>query len=126
MEGVRKAFLAGVLMVVTACSATPPPAQQQAPAGAPPEAVIGQTVVPGRPAPSGNIVPEVVGKNHQEAQDLLQAAGFYNLGEEDATGRGRKLLLDRNWVVVEQNPKGGTVLPTKERITLRSKKYDDK
>lgn len=91
-----------------------------------PEAVIGQTVVPGKPAPKGNLVPDVVGKNHQEAQDLLQAAGFYNLGEEDATGQGRKLLLDRNWVVVDQTPKGGTVLDTKERITLRSKKYDDK
>ena len=124
MEGVRKAFLAGVLVLLAACS-TAPPVQQQAPAAASPEPVIGQTVVPGSKAPSGNLVPDVVGKNHQEAQDLLQASGFYNLGEEDATGRGRVLVLDRNWVVVDQEPKGGTVLDPKQKIVLRSKKYTD-
>jgi beta-lactam-binding protein with PASTA domain len=118
---VRKALLAGVLLVLTGCSAAPA-------APAPPlvpEQVVGQTVVPGKKAPSGNIVPDVVGKNHQEAQDTLQASGFANLAEEDATGQGRKLLMDRNWVVVEQVPKGGAVLDPKERITLRSKKYTD-
>jgi hypothetical protein len=119
---VRKAWLAGVL-ILAACSAQP--AQQQAPAPAVPEQVLGQTVVPGTKAPSGNILPDVVGKNHQEAQDALQAAGFYNLSEEDATGQGRKLILDRNWVVVEEVPKGGTVLDPKQRVLLRSKKYTD-
>jgi beta-lactam-binding protein with PASTA domain len=118
---VRKALLAG-LFLLAACSSPPPPAPQPAP---PAEAVIGQTVVPGTKAPSGNLVPDVVGKNHQEAQDALQAAGFYVLGEEDATGRGRNLVMDRNWVVVEQNPKAGTVLDTKQKVTLKSKKYDD-
>jgi beta-lactam-binding protein with PASTA domain len=117
---VRKALLAGLLLLA-ACS-SPQPAPQPPPPG---EAVIGQTVVPGTKAPSGNLVPDVVGKNHQEAQDTLQAAGFYVLGEEDATGRGRNLLVDRNWVVVEQNPKAGTVLETKQKVTLKSKKYDD-
>jgi curli biogenesis system outer membrane secretion channel CsgG len=122
---VRKAVLAGVLtMMVAACSAAPPE-QQSAPVAATPEAVIGQTVVPGTKAPSGNIVPNVVGMNHQAAQDALQAAGFYDLGEEDATGQGRKLIIDSNWEVVEQNPKSGTVLDTKQRITLRSKKIAD-
>jgi hypothetical protein len=115
-------LLAGVLLVA-ACSTPPAPPPSSAPP--PPEAVIGQTVVPGTKRPSGNIVPDVVGKNHQEAQDALQASGFYNLGEEDATGQGRKLLVDRNWVVVEEIPQGGTVLDPKDRITLRSKKYTD-
>jgi beta-lactam-binding protein with PASTA domain len=118
---VRNALLAGVLLLVTACSAAPP-TQQQAPVAASPEAVIGQTVIPGTKAPSGNIVPNVVGMNHQAAQDALQAAGFYNLGEEDATGQGRPLIIDRNWEVVEQLPKAGSVLDPKQRITLRSKK----
>ena len=34
-------------------------------------------------------VPNEVGKNHQAAQDDLQAHGFYNLRERDCTGRGR-------------------------------------
>jgi hypothetical protein len=39
----------------------------------------------------------------------MQAAGFYNLSEEDATGQGRILVFDRNWVVVSQEPKPGTM-----------------
>lgn len=116
----RKALLAG-LLVLTACSSPPPAAAPPVPA----EAVIGQTVVPGSKAPSGHLLPDVVGKNHQEAQDALQAAGFYKLKEEDATGRGRSLIVDRNWVVVEQVPKAGSVLDPKEPVTLKSKKYTD-
>lgn len=119
----RKALLTGLLLLLAACSSQTPPPPQAPPV--PAEAVIGQTVVPGSKAPSGNIVPDVVGKNHQEAQDALQAAGFHKLDEEDATGRGRSLVLDRNWVVVEQKPKGGTVLDPKETVLLRSKKYTD-
>lgn len=117
----RKALVAGLLLLA-ACSSPPPPAPQPPP---PVEAVIGQTVIPGTKAPSGNLVPDVVGKNHQEAQDTLQAAGFYVLGEQDATGRGRHLIIDRNWVVVEQSPEAGTVLDPKQKVTLKSKKYDD-
>jgi beta-lactam-binding protein with PASTA domain len=119
---VRIALLAGVLLLA-ACSATPAP--QQAPAPVAFDPVIGQTVVPGSKAPSGNILPDVVGRNHQEAQDALQAAGFYNLSEQDATGQGRNLLMDRNWVVVEELPKGGTILDPKQQVLLRSKKYTD-
>ncbi|MCE7004914.1 PASTA domain-containing protein [Kibdelosporangium philippinense] len=118
----RKALLAGLLLLA-ACSSPPP----QAPPPPPPpaEAVLGQTVVPGSKSPSGHLVPDVVGKNHQQAQDTLQAAGFYRLEEEDATGKNRMLIVDRNWVVVEQIPKGGTVLDPKETVKLRSKKLDD-
>ena len=34
-------------------------------------------------------VPNVTGKDHQLAQDTMQAAGLYNLREEDATGQDR-------------------------------------
>ncbi|CAO5157225.1 PASTA domain-containing protein [Frankia sp. AiPs1] len=70
-------------------------------------------------------VPNVVGMNHQTAQDTLQAAGFYNLAEQDATGQGRFLVLDRNWHVVSQSPAGGTVIGTDSQVMLRSKKYTD-
>ncbi|WP_185845970.1 PASTA domain-containing protein [Kibdelosporangium aridum] len=118
----RKVLLAG-LLVLTACSSPPP--QAPPPPPAPAEVVLGQTVVPGTKAPSGHVVPDVVGKNHQQAQDALQAAGFYKLDEEDATGQKRMLVMDRNWVVVEQIPKAGTVLDPKETVKLRSKKYTD-
>jgi hypothetical protein len=75
---------------------------------------------------SGRItVPNEVGKNHQAAQDDMQAHGLYNLSEEDATGRGRMLILDRNWHVVAQSPAPGTKVSEDATITLRSKKYTD-
>jgi hypothetical protein len=70
-------------------------------------------------------VPNEVGKNHQAAQDDMQAHGLYNLAEEDATGQGRMLILDRNWKVVSQSPSPGERVNEDTTITLRSKKYTD-
>ncbi|WP_328331654.1 hypothetical protein OHA70_11990 [Kribbella sp. NBC_00382] len=71
------------------------------------------------------VVPKVVGLNHQLAQDTMQAAGFYYLTEEDATGQGRLLINDRNWVVVSQSPEGGTTASLDTKILLRSKKIGE-
>ena len=71
------------------------------------------------------MVPNVVGVNHQLAQDTMQAAGFYFLTEEDATGQGRLLVNDRNWVVVSQVPTAGTTAPLETKILLRSKKIGE-
>ena len=70
-------------------------------------------------------VPAVVGLNHQLAQDTMQAAGFYYLTEEDATGQGRLLVNDRNWVVVTQSPEGGATAAVDSKIVLRSKKIGE-
>lgn len=70
-------------------------------------------------------VPDVEGKDHQLAQDTMQAAGLYKLDEEDATGQGRSLILDRNWTVVEQDPPAGSKVSPDTTITLRSKKDDE-
>ncbi|MEV0664926.1 PASTA domain-containing protein [Actinomadura luteofluorescens] len=70
-------------------------------------------------------VPNVVGKNHQAAQDNMQAAGLWMLQEEDATGQGRMLILDRNWQVVRQKPKAGTSVTPEATITLYSKKIGE-
>jgi hypothetical protein len=71
-------------------------------------------------------VPNMVGRNHQEAQDYLQSLGFYGLAEEDATGQGRLLLFDRNWQVVRQSPRAGTMAdPETATITLYSKKIGE-
>jgi beta-lactam-binding protein with PASTA domain len=71
-------------------------------------------------------VPNVVGMNHQAAQDRLQASGFYNLRERDCTGRGRLLLFDRNWHVVRQSPAAGRQVSVNRAITLCSVKYSDR
>jgi hypothetical protein len=78
-----------------------------------------------RPSAQQGVVPNVVGLNHQLAQDTMQAAGFYFLTEEDATGQGRLLINDRNWVVVSQQPAGGTKAPPDTKIVLRSKKIGE-
>jgi hypothetical protein len=55
-------------------------------------------------------MPDEVGKVLQTAQDDLQRAThdpvFYT-GSEDATGRGRHQILDRDWKVCSQNVPAG-------------------
>lgn len=70
-------------------------------------------------------VPNVVGHNHQEAQNEMQAHGLFFLAEEDATGQNRLLLWDRNWVVVRQTPSAGTAVKSDTTITLYSKKIGE-
>jgi hypothetical protein len=70
-------------------------------------------------------IPNEVGNQLQAAQDDLQAHGFYDLSNEDATGQGRFLIYDRNWQVVDQDPPGGTRASEDTHITLSAKKYTD-
>jgi hypothetical protein len=101
-------------------AATPPPPAAEAAAPAPPPPP------PPPPAASKKItVPNVVGKNHQDAQDTMQSVGLYALAEEDATGQGRMLIIDRNWHVVRQSPAAGSRVSENTTITLSSKKYSD-
>jgi len=97
-------------------AAVTPPAPSPPPPPSPPPAPAGSAKV---------MVPNVVGKNHQLAQDTMQSAGLYALAEEDATGQGRALLFDRNWVVVSQSPSGGRKVSEDRTITLRSKKVGE-
>jgi hypothetical protein len=119
--------------VVTVIKETPP---SSASAGSQDDAATGRTgsdgdgIVSdegaGGDSPSGKItVPDEVGKQHQAAQDDLQAHGLYVLAEEDATGQHRFLINDRNWKVVSQSPAAGTKVSEDATITLKSKKYTD-
>ncbi|MDA0179172.1 PASTA domain-containing protein [Solirubrobacter phytolaccae] len=71
-------------------------------------------------------VPNVVGKDHQLAQDTMQAAGLYVLAERDASGQGRMLLLDRNWTTVKQRPKAGKCVSEDTEILLSAVKDDER
>lgn len=68
------------------------------------------------------VVPQLVGVDHQLAQDTLQAEGFYFIDEIDCSGADRLLLWDRNWKVVEQKPPAGTKASLEDTITLCSVK----
>ncbi|QFZ24083.1 hypothetical protein EKG83_07445 [Saccharothrix syringae] len=62
---------------------------------------------------------------HQTAQDTMQAAGLYMLREEDATGRGRLLVVDRNWTTTAQSVAAGEVVDCDTTITLSAKKIGE-
>ena len=76
----------------------------------------------GGPSVENGRVPKVTGKDLQFAQDTMQAAGFYNLSEEDATGQDRVPVWDRGWRVVSQSPRPGKSASTDRTIILRVKK----
>ncbi|WP_223188182.1 PASTA domain-containing protein [Streptomyces sp. TRM68416] len=62
-------------------------------------------------------LPNLVGMDLQAAQDEAQAAGFYALDDQDASGQGRLQVLDRNWTVCSQDPEPGNH-PTDTLVTL--------
>jgi hypothetical protein len=112
-------------VTVTEDSAAPPPEtvtdktptakqprEKKLPAAAPEQDLGGDTAV----------VPDLVGQDHQLAQDTIQAAGFYLIDERDCSGQDRLLLWDRNWTVVQQQPPGGTEASIDATVMLCSVK----
>jgi hypothetical protein len=95
-------------------------AQATAAAAADQAAETSDAAVDSDPATSSGCikVPDVVGKDHQLAQDTMQAAGLYMLQEEDASGQGRMLLVDRNWTTVRQRPSAGKCVSEDTEIML--------
>lgn len=94
--------------------------------GTPPSGAVSAVPTGEAVTEGGDIrIPDVIGRDHQLAQDMMQAAGLYNLAEEDATGQSRVLLWDRNWVVVAQSPPAGSRVKADTTIVLRSKKDDE-
>lgn len=73
-----------------------------------PESIVAE--VPTTEIESSAMMPDVVGMDLQAAQDTIQEAGVFYSRSEDATGRGRMQILDRNWTVVRQDPAPGTAI----------------
>jgi pyruvate/2-oxoglutarate dehydrogenase complex dihydrolipoamide acyltransferase (E2) component len=75
---------------------------------------------------SGGItVPNVVGLDHQAAQNALQGEGLWSLDEKDCSGQDRLLLFDRNWEVVSTSPPAGTAVSEDTTITICSVKQGE-
>ncbi len=55
-------------------------------------------------------MPNVMCMNLQAAQDLIQEQGVFFSRSKDATGQGRRQVLDANWVVVGQTPTAGELI----------------
>lgn len=95
---------------VEATEATSPPttaAPTTLPPTTAPPATAPRTTLP--PTSAVSTMPDAMCMNLQDAQDAIQASGetFFS-SSEDATGRDRFQILDRNWVVVGQTPEPGT------------------
>jgi hypothetical protein len=69
-------------------------------------------------------LPDLVGQDLQAAQDEAQAAGFYLLDDQDASGQNRLQVMDRNWTVCSQEPAPG-MHPTDTLVTLNAVKDDE-
>ena len=84
------------------------------------------TTTPGNTSGAAKIVvPNVVGKDLQFAQDTMQAAGLYHLTSHDSTGQGRSQVLDRNWLVTDQTPPAGSKVADDQLIDLGARKFTD-
>ncbi len=97
---------------VTTALATPAPAAPPAlPPAVPttsPQAAPSTTLAPAAPAAPVKVpMPNVVCQNLQAAQDRIQAAGVFYSRSNDATGKTRLQILDRDWIVVSQQPSPG-------------------
>lgn len=120
---------AASLLCLAAAGCSIPPATTTTPT--PPPSVVTETVTsavpPAAKAPAKTCtVPNVVGMVHQTAQDTMQAAGLYFLREEDATGQGRILALDRNWTTTAQSVAAGQEVDCTTPITLSAKKIGER
>ena len=58
-------------------------------------------------------------------EDMELLYPLYRLREEDATGQGRLLVVDRNWTTTAQNVEAGSQVPCDTVIVLSAKKTGD-
>ncbi|MEW2429759.1 PASTA domain-containing protein [Micromonospora sp. NPDC047644] len=77
------------------------------------------------PAVREGVVPKVVCRDLQDAQDALREAGFYLLVPHDGLGQGRLPLLDRNWIVIGQSHTAGSRPERTEKIELTVVKFGE-
>jgi hypothetical protein len=77
------------------------------------------------PGTTHGVVPNVTCMNLQDAQNILQSAGFFNLASADGLGQGRQQILDRDWLVTKQSAVAGSKPKLLTRIVLTAVKYGE-
>ena len=80
------------------------------------------------PSAGGFPMPDAVGMDLQQAQDLLQDASgemLYFSSSEDATGEGRMQLIDSNWIVCSQNVEPGAMVTADLNVIFHVVKDDE-
>ncbi|MFC4951174.1 PASTA domain-containing protein [Pseudonocardia sp. GCM10023141] len=118
----RGAAVAVLLAGAVACSAPAPvPTAPVAPAATSAPAPTGR-------AAAGWVMPDLVGRNLQDAQDAIQALtgnAIFVTTSSDATGAGRHQVLDRNWKVCRQNVAPGQPINADAKIDFASVKLEE-
>ncbi|ONI84109.1 hypothetical protein ALI144C_15530 [Actinosynnema sp. ALI-1.44] len=74
-------------------------------------------------------MPDLVGKQLQEAQDTIQRVtgnSTFLTRSHDATGKGRQQVADRNWKVCSQNVAAGTAFNADTVIDFGAVKTEEK
>lgn len=71
------------------------------------------------------VVPNVLCRDLQSAQDALRAAGFYVLTPKDGLGQDRVPVVDRNWIVVGQSAQPGSRPERSTHVELTVVKYGE-
>ena len=87
------------------------------------------TVVVATEGPRRWTMPNLVGKNLQEAQDAIQELTGFEIPittSHDASGAGREQLLDRNWKVCSQNIAAGAEISSSSRIDFGAVRTDER
>jgi hypothetical protein len=93
-------MIAGMVLLLTGCASTTNSSNLS-------------DVTSSIPSPT---MPNVVCMDLQSAQDLIQDQGVFLSKSEDASGQGRRQVIDSNWVVVSQNIEVGAPIDEGEVI----------
>jgi len=124
-------------LLATGCADAPAPPPAPAPPSrpsftVPPPVTVtaaSPTVVVATEGPRRWTMPNLVGKNLQEAQDAIQELTAFEIPittSHDATGAGREQLLDRNWKVCDQNIPAGESITRSSRIDFGAVRTDER
>ena len=80
-------------------------------------------------APASWMMPDLVGKDLQAAQDAIQALTgnpLFVTSSSDATGQGRAQVVDSNWMVCSQNVRPGDTITVTTKIEFAAVKLTER
>jgi multidrug efflux pump subunit AcrA (membrane-fusion protein) len=133
--------IAGIVLTVLAagCSGEPqapapppPPPGPTASFTVPPPVTVTvptPTVVIATEGPQRWTMPNLIGRNLQDAQNAIQELTDFEIpitASHDATGAGREQLLDRSWKVCSQNIPAGSEISRTSRIDFGAVRTDER
>jgi hypothetical protein len=124
------AFTVGAAAAIAGCQSTQPVGSSNDSTSAPAAtANVAQPPPETAAAPAQQwAMPNLVGRNLQEAQDQIQAltgSAIFLTTSHDATGKHRDQVLDNNWKVCSQNISAGTSIAAGSKIDFGAVKLSE-